>query len=79
MEEEEQEEEEEEEEEKEKEGEQATHRNVSRETGRIRCLFPALFFDHPTKLRRHRIATEEIPNHRQSTQRQPHRSQGGNG
>ena len=40
------EEEEEEEEEKEKEGEQATHRNVSRETGRIRCLFPALFFDH---------------------------------
>ena len=59
---------EEEEEEKEKEGGgensfgQATHRNASRETGRIRCLFPALFFDHPTKLRRHRIAIEEIPN-----------------
>ena len=62
------EEEEEEEEEKEKEGGgensfgQATHRNASRETGRIRCLFPALFFDHPTKLRRHRMAIEEIPN-----------------
>ena len=61
----EEEEEEEEEKEKEREGRTVLGRRLTgmrRLRQGIRCLFPALFFDRPTKLRRHRIAIEEIPN-----------------
>ena len=60
----EEEEEEEEEKEKEREGRTVLGRRLTGmcRVRRIRCLFPALFFDHPTKLRRHRIAIEETPN-----------------